>query len=95
MSRSSIVLPNKESRITEAPFSAQVPVDSANIVAPCVLVMRHLEAFAQTTQPAEPGKGTRQRCGTASNSKRGADGSRQEQYSICTDSTKWRWWDST
>lgn len=24
---------------------------------PCVLVMRHLEAFAQTTQPAEPGKG--------------------------------------
>ena len=27
---------------------------------PCVLVMRHLEAFTQTTQLTEPGKGNEQ-----------------------------------
>ncbi|KAH9063671.1 AAA-domain-containing protein [Lactarius deliciosus] len=30
--------------------------EQATSCSPCVLVMRHLEAFAQTTQPAEPGK---------------------------------------
>jgi peroxin-6 len=31
--------------------------EQATSCSPCVLVMRHLEAFSQTTQPAEPGKG--------------------------------------
>jgi peroxin-6 len=31
--------------------------EQATSCSPCVLVMRHLEAFTQTTQPAEPGKG--------------------------------------
>ncbi|KAI0303446.1 P-loop containing nucleoside triphosphate hydrolase protein [Multifurca ochricompacta] len=30
--------------------------EQATLCSPCVLVMRHLEAFTQTTQPAEPGK---------------------------------------
>ncbi|KAI0253906.1 AAA-domain-containing protein [Lactifluus subvellereus] len=30
--------------------------EQATSCSPCVLVMRHLEAFTQTTQPAEPGK---------------------------------------
>lgn len=30
--------------------------EQATSCSPCVLVMRHLEAFSQTTQPAEPGK---------------------------------------
>ncbi|KAI0290473.1 P-loop containing nucleoside triphosphate hydrolase protein [Russula brevipes] len=30
--------------------------EQASSCSPCVLVMRHLEAFVQTTQPAEPGK---------------------------------------
>lgn len=31
--------------------------EQATSCSPCVLVMRHLEAFMQTTQPAEAGKG--------------------------------------
>ncbi|KAH9999039.1 AAA-domain-containing protein [Russula vinacea] len=34
----------------------RVRFEQATSCSPCVLVMRHLEAFAQTTQPAEPGK---------------------------------------
>jgi hypothetical protein len=33
--------------------------EQATSCSPCVLVMRHLEAFTQTTQPTEPKKGKR------------------------------------
>ncbi|KAI0272129.1 AAA-domain-containing protein [Russula aff. rugulosa BPL654] len=34
----------------------RVRFEQATSCSPCILVMRHLEAFTQTTQPAEPGK---------------------------------------
>lgn len=39
---------------TEA--TLQVRLEQAKSCTPCLLVMRHLEAFAQSTQAAEPGK---------------------------------------
>lgn len=51
---------------TEA--TLQVRLEQARECAPCLLVMRHLEALSQTTQAAEPGKGMETKtCGSLDN----------------------------